>query len=236
MPHPHAVRLLQGLVWDDHYRHSNPECEGGFPETSELREDMGADRLQALEDWLQVEGYSYRFRQRRWRVWRLNIRAGGGLCTDEDKVNNNEYKPGQRINDSIWDMIEKEFREPGQEDKLCKSAKGKKLSSRDKRRDKKWREFQKFQASQARPLVPIGEPATPERASSPSSCGEDAMGDVHMSTGEAHPARATLSSSALAASFLSTAAASSSSQAGAPTTQSARTNRDVEECGNRAEE
>ena len=41
MPHPNAVRMLQGLVWDQHYRHS--QCEGGFPETFELREDMGAD-------------------------------------------------------------------------------------------------------------------------------------------------------------------------------------------------
>ena len=54
MPHPQAVRFLQGLVWDRHYRHSNPQCEGAFPETFELREDMGADRLEALEDGLQV--------------------------------------------------------------------------------------------------------------------------------------------------------------------------------------
>ena len=56
MPHPHAVRLLQGLIWDQHYRHSEPPCEGDFPESFELREDLGADRLQALEDWLQLEG------------------------------------------------------------------------------------------------------------------------------------------------------------------------------------
>ena len=68
MPQPHAIGLLQGLIWDQHYRHSNPQYEGGFPETFELREDMGPDRLQALEDWLQVEGYGYGFRQRRSRV------------------------------------------------------------------------------------------------------------------------------------------------------------------------
>ena len=79
---------------------------------------MGADRLQALEDWLQVEGYSYCFRQKRWRVWRLNPRAGEGLCLDgyEDEVADNEYRPGQR------DVIGKEFREPGQERNLRKST------------------------------------------------------------------------------------------------------------------
>ena len=49
------MRFVQGLIWDQHYRHSNPRCEGGCPEILELREDMGANRLQALEDWLQVE-------------------------------------------------------------------------------------------------------------------------------------------------------------------------------------
>ena len=78
MPHLHAVRLLQGLIWDQHYRHSNSQCEGGFPKTLQLREDMGVERLETLEDWLQMEGYSYRFRQRRWRVWRLNPGPGKG--------------------------------------------------------------------------------------------------------------------------------------------------------------
>ena len=40
LPHPHAVRLLRGLVWGQHYRHSNPQCEGGMPGSFELREDM----------------------------------------------------------------------------------------------------------------------------------------------------------------------------------------------------
>ena len=237
-PHPHAVIVLQGLIWDQHYRHSNPQCEGGFPETFELKEDMGADRLQALEDWLQPEGYGYLFRQRRWRVWRLKPSAGEGLCLDgyEDEVDDNEYRPGERINVSVWDVIEKEVREPGQERKLRKSPGDKKRPSGDKKRDKKWKEFQEFQASQARALVPIGEPATPERPRSSSTPGEDAMADVHMGTPEAHPAPATSSSSDLAASSSSTAAASSSSPAREPTTRSARSNPDVEECGKRAEE
>ena len=61
LPHPHAVRLLRGFVGGQHYRHSNPQCEGGMPRSFELREDMGADRLQAVEDWLWVEGYASRF-------------------------------------------------------------------------------------------------------------------------------------------------------------------------------
>ena len=58
-PHPHAARLLRGLLWGQHYRHSNPQCEGGMPGSFELREDMGEDRLQAVEDCLRVEGYAY---------------------------------------------------------------------------------------------------------------------------------------------------------------------------------
>ena len=49
-PHPHAVRLLRGLVCDQHYRHSHPQCEGGMPVSFELRQDMGLDRLQSVED------------------------------------------------------------------------------------------------------------------------------------------------------------------------------------------
>ena len=49
-PHPHAARLLRGLVWDQHYRHSHPQCEGGMPGSFELREDMGEDRLRAVEE------------------------------------------------------------------------------------------------------------------------------------------------------------------------------------------
>ena len=79
LPHPHAVHLLRGLVWGQHYRHSNPQCEGGMPGSFELREDMGSDRLQAVEDWLRVEGYAYRFRQKRWRVWTRQDRSGEGL-------------------------------------------------------------------------------------------------------------------------------------------------------------
>ena len=81
---------------------------------------MGADCLQALGDGLQVAGYSYRLRQSRWRVWRLKPRSGEGVCPDgyEDEVGDNEYRPAQRINVSIWNVIEKEFCEPGLERKL----------------------------------------------------------------------------------------------------------------------
>ena len=191
---------------------------------------MGADRLQTLANWLQVEGYGYRFRQRRWRVWRLNPRAGEGLCPDayEDEVHDNEYRPGQRINVSILDVIEKEFREPGQERKLRKSPSDKKRSSGDKKRDKKWKELQEHPAAQARALVPICAATTPDCPRSPATPGKDAMGDVHLGTPEAH--------SALAASSSSTAAASSSPQAREPTVWSARSIPHVKECGKRAEE
>ena len=86
--------------------------------------------------------------------------------------------PSQRTNVSIWDMVEKEFREPRQEHKLRKSPGDKKQSSGDRRRDKKRKEFPESQGSQAAALVPIGKPTTPKRPRAPSTPGEDAMGHV----------------------------------------------------------
>ena len=57
------MRLLRGLVWDQHYRHSRLQCKDGMPRSFELGEDMGPDRLQSVEHWLRVEGYAFRFRQ-----------------------------------------------------------------------------------------------------------------------------------------------------------------------------
>ena len=156
LPHPHAVYLLRGLVWVQHYRHSNPQCEGGMPGSFELREDMGADRLQAVEDLLRVEGYAYRFRQKRWRVWTRPDRPGEGLRPDgiDEDENPNEYPSGATINVSIWDMIEKKFPEPGNERTLqgsnSSASHGKeKRSAGDKKRDKKWREYQESPAAEA---------------------------------------------------------------------------------------
>ena len=75
-PHPHALYLLRWLVWGQRYSHSTHQCEGGMPGTFEPREDMGPDGLQAVEDWLRVEGYAYGFRHKRWRVWTRPDRPG----------------------------------------------------------------------------------------------------------------------------------------------------------------
>ena len=114
-PHPHAVRLLRGSVWDQHYRQSHPQCEGGMPRSFELREERGPDRLQAVEEWLRVEGFAFCFRQRRWRVWTRPDSPGEGLRPDgigEDE-DSNEYRSGATINVSMWDMIQRKFPEPG---------------------------------------------------------------------------------------------------------------------------
>ena len=156
LPHPHAVRLLRGLVWGQHYRHSNPQSEGGMPGSFELREDMGEDRLQAVEDWLRVGGYGYRFRQKRWRVWTRPDRPGEGLRPDgiDEDENPNEYPSGATINVSIWDMIEKKFPEPRNgctlQGSSSSASPGKeKRSAGDKKRDKKWREYQESLAAEA---------------------------------------------------------------------------------------
>ena len=156
LPDPHAVRLLRRLVWGQHYRHSNPQIERGMPRSFELREDMGADRLRAVEDWLRVEGYAYCFRQKRWRVLTRPDRPGEGLRADgiEEDENPNEYPSAATINVSMWDMIEKKFPEPGNERALQGSSSSaspgkEKRSAGDKKRDKKWREYQDSLAAEA---------------------------------------------------------------------------------------
>ena len=189
LPHPHAVYLLLGLVWGQHYRQSNPQCEGGMPGSFELREDMGADRLQAVEDWLRVEGYAYRFRQKRWRVWTRPERPGEGLRPDgiDEDENPNEYLSGATIIVSIWDMIEKKFPEPGNERTLqgsnSSASPGKeKRSAGDKKRDKKWREYQVSLAAEAAQATENetkgGTPApSPQRASGGHHPGHTTLGD-----------------------------------------------------------
>ena len=187
-PHPHAVYLLRGLVWGQHYRHSNPRCEGGMPGSFELREDIRVDRLQAVEDWLQAEGYAYRFCHKRWRVWTCPDRLGEGLRPDgiEDNENPNEYPSGAKMNVSIWDMIQKKFREPGEECMLQGSSSAspekEKRSAGDTKRDKKWREYQvslAAEAAQAAENETKGEPPapSPQRASDGHHPGHTTLGD-----------------------------------------------------------
>ena len=156
-PHPHAARLLCGLLWGQHYRHSNPQCEGGMPGSFELREDMGEDRLRAVEEWLRAEGYAYCFRGKRWGVRTRPDRPGEGLRPEgiEEDEKPNEYPSGASINVSMWDMIEKEFPELGNERRLqgsnsSSASPGKeKRSAGDRRRDRKWREYQESLAAEA---------------------------------------------------------------------------------------
>ena len=183
-PHPHAVRLLSGLVWE-HYRQSHPQCEGGMPGSFELREDMGPDRLQAVKDWLRVEGFAFRFRQKRWRVWTRPDRPGEGLRPDgivEDEKPN-EYPSGATINVSMWDMIEKEFPELGNErtlkaSSISASPAKEKRSARDRKRDKKWREYQESLAAEAAQGARGGTPAhSPQRAGGGHHPGHTTLGD-----------------------------------------------------------
>ena len=184
-PHPHAARLLRGLLWGQHNRHSNPQCEGGMPGSLELREDMGEDRLRAVEDWLRVEGYAYRFRRKRWRVWTRPDRPGEGLCPDgiEEDEKPNEYPSGASINVSMWDMIEKEFLELGNERRLQGSSSSaspgkEKRSAGDRRRDRKWREYQESLAAEAAQGARGRTPAhSPQQANGGHHPGHTTLGD-----------------------------------------------------------
>ena len=184
-PHPHAVRPLRGLVWDQQYRHSHPQCEGGMPGSFELRQDMGPDRLQAVEDWLRVEGFAFRFQQRPWRVWTRPDRPGEGLRPDgmEEDEKPNEYPSGATINVSMWDMIEKSFPEPGSERRLqgnssSASPRKEKRSAGYRKRDRKWREYQESLAAEAAQGAKGGTPAPcPQRASGGHHPGHTTLGD-----------------------------------------------------------
>ena len=184
-PHPHAARLLRGLLWGQQYRYSNPQCEGSMPGSFELREDMGEDRLRAVEEWLRAEGYAYGFRRKRWRVWTRPDRPGEGLCPDriEEDGKPNEYPSGASINVSMWDMIEKEFPELGNERRLQGSSSSaspgkEKRSAGDRRRDRKWREYQESLAAEAAQGTRRGTPAhSPLRANGGHHPGHTTHGD-----------------------------------------------------------
>ena len=156
-----------------------------MPGSFELREDMGDDRLQAVKDWLRVEGYAYRFRQKRWRVWTRPDRPGEGLRPDgiEEDENPNEYPSGATINISMWYMIEKKFPEPGNKCTLQGSSSSaspgkEKRSAGDRKRDKKWREYQESLAAEAAQGAKGGTPApSPQRASGGHHPGHTTLGD-----------------------------------------------------------
>ena len=183
-PHPHAARLLRGLVWDQHYRHSNPQCEGGMPRSFELRTDITPDRLQAVEDWLRAEGYEYRHQQRRWRTWTRPDRPGEGLRPDgiEEDEEPNVYPSGASINVSLWDVIEKNFPETGSERRLQGSSSAspgkEKRSAGDKKRDRRWREYQESLAAEAAQGAKGGTPTpSPQRANGGHHPGSTTLGD-----------------------------------------------------------
>ena len=184
-PHPHAARLLRGLVWDQHYRHSHPQCEGGMPGSFELRTDVAPDRLQAVEDWLRAEGFAFCFQQRRWRTWTRPDRPGEVLRPDgiEEDEKPNEYPSGASINVSMLDMIEKNFPEPGSERRLQGSSSSaspgkEKRSAGDRKRNRKWREYQESLAAEAAQGARGGTPArSPERANGGHHPGHTTLGD-----------------------------------------------------------
>ena len=184
LPHPHAAQLLHGLVWDQHYRHSHPQCEGGMPRSFELRTDIAPDRLQAVEDWLRAKGYEYRHQQRRWRTWTRPDRPGEGLRPDriEEDEDPNAYPSGASINVSMWDMMEKKFPEPGSERELQGSSSAspgkEKRSAGDKKQDRKWREYQESLAAEAAQGAKGGTPApSPQRANGGHHPGSTTLGD-----------------------------------------------------------
>ena len=130
-------------------------------------------------------GFACRFQQRRWRTWTRPDRPGEGLRPDgiQEDENSNEYPWGASINVSMWDMIEKNFPEPGSERRLqgssISASPGKvKRSAGDRKRDRKWREYQESLAAEAAQGAKGGIPApSPQRANGGHHPGSTTLGD-----------------------------------------------------------
>ena len=101
----------------------------------------------------------------------------------EEDENPNKYPSGAMINVSIWDMIKIKFPEPGNERTLQGSSSSaspgkEKRSAGDKKRDKKWREYQESLAAEAAQAASGGTPApSPQRASGGHQPGHTTLGD-----------------------------------------------------------
>ena len=124
--------------------------------------------------------------RKRWSVWTGPDRPGEGLRPDgiEEDEKPNEYPSCASINVSMWDMIEKEFPELGNERRLqgsnsSSASPGKeKRSAGDRRRDRKWRDYQESLAAEAAQGARGGTPAhSPQRASGGHHPGHRTLGD-----------------------------------------------------------
>ena len=117
--------------------------------------------------------------------WTRPDRPGEGLRPDriEEYENPDEYPLGATINVSMWDMIEKKLQEPGNERTLQGSSSSvspgkEKRSAGDKKRDKKWREYQESLDAGAAEAAKGGTPApSPQRASGGHHPGHTNLGD-----------------------------------------------------------
>ena len=94
----------------------------------------------------------------------------------------NEYPSGASINVSMWDMIEKNFPEPGSERRLQGSSSAspgkEKRSAGDRKPDRKWRECQESLAAEAAQGAKGGTPApSPQRANGGHHPGHATLGD-----------------------------------------------------------
>ena len=100
----------------------------------------------------------------------------------EEDEDSNAYPSGASINVSMWDMIEKNFPEPGSERRLQGSSSAspgkEKRSAGDRKRDRKWREYQQDLAAEAAQGAKGGTPApSSQRANGGHHPGHASLGD-----------------------------------------------------------
>ena len=154
-----------------------------MPRSFELRTDIAPDRCRrgglAAGGRVQVPPPAGR-----WRAWTRPDRPGEGLRPDgiEEDEDPNAYPSGASINVSLWDVIEKNFPEPGSERRLQNSSSAspatEKRSAGDKKRDRKWREYQESLAAEAAQGAKGGTPApSPQQANGGHHPGSTTLGD-----------------------------------------------------------
>ena len=163
---------------------ATPSAKAACPGASSSARTWGRTACWQWRSGCRGEGYEYRFRCKRWRTWTRPDRPGEGLRPDgiEKDENSNEYPSGATINVSMWDMIEKNFPEPGSERRLQNSSSAspgkEKRSAGDRKRDRKWQEYQESLAAEAAQGAKGGTPApSPQRANGGHHPGHATLGD-----------------------------------------------------------
>ena len=183
--HPHVARLLARIaVGPAVPLQQSPVRRRHAREASSSARTWGRIACGKWEEWLRAEGYEYRFRRKRWRTWTRPDRPGEGLRPDgiEEDEDPNAYPSGASINVSLWGLDREEV--PGTGERAQAAGQQQRVSgdgeavAGDRKRDRKWREYQESWAAEAAQGAKGGTPApSPPRANGGHHPGSTTLGD-----------------------------------------------------------